>query len=303
MIGSGLTYTYRTDGSGDSSNNTGFFFLFKQGTLQQTDFSVDTSVTNFVRSLDITNVNDSDVWLYKLDQFGQIAEIWSKVPSLSGNNAIYNSLSKTDRNIYNVVTKNNDAIDLVFGDGNFSNIPLGSFRAYVRVSDNAKYGIQSSDMQNVQLTVPYTDNNGAQQNLSMTISLKGAVYNSAATESNDSIKEKASQVYYSQNRMITAEDYQVVPLSASQEIVKVRSVNRSASGISRAKEVLDPTGAYSNVSTFAEDGILYREESTQQFTFNFNNRSDIQSTIDTSVEAKLKQAYARHFYYLSLIHI
>ena len=44
--------------------------------------------------------------------------------------------------------------------------------------------------------------------------------------------------------------------------MKVRSVNRSASGISRAKEILDPTGAYSNVSVFAEDGILYREEST-----------------------------------------
>jgi hypothetical protein len=124
------------------------------------------------------------------------------------------------------------------------------------------------------------------------------VYNAAATESNDSIREKAAQVYYSQNRMITAEDYQVVPLSASQEIVKVRSVNRSASGISRAKEILDPTGAYSNVSVFAEDGILYREESTQQFTFTFNNRSNIQSTIDTSVEAKLKEAYARQFYYL-----
>ena len=105
-------------------------------------------------------------------------------------------------------------------------------------------------------------------------------------------------MYYSQNRMITAEDYQVVPLSASQEIVKVRSVNRSASGISRAKEILDPTGAYSNVSVFAEDGILYREESTQQFAFNFNNRNEIQSTIDTSVEAKLKEAYARQFYYL-----
>ena len=153
-------------------------------------------------------------------------------------------------------------------------------------------------MQSVQLTVPYTDTNGAQQSLSMSVSLKSSVYNSAATESNDSIKEKASQVYYSQNRMITAEDYQVVPLSASQEIVKVRSVNRSASGISRAKEILDPTGAYSNVSVFAEDGILYREESIQQFTFSFNNRSDIQSTIDTSVEAKLKEAYARQFYYL-----
>ena len=296
--GTGLTYTYRSDGSGDSSNNTGFFFLFKQGRLESQDFAVDSSVTNFVKSFATSNINDTDVYLYKLDQFGQIAEAWSKVPSLSGNNAIYNSLSKTERNVYNVVTKANDAIDLVFGDGNFANIPLGNFRLYYRISDNAKYGIQSSDMQDVQLTVPYTDANGAQQTLSLSLSLKSSVYNAAATESNDAIKEKASQVYYSQNRMITAEDYQVVPLSASQEIVKVRSVNRSASGISRAKEILDPTGAYSNVSTFAEDGILYREESIQQFTFNFNNRSDIQSTIDNDVEAKLKNAYARQFYYL-----
>ena len=295
--GTGLTYTYRSDGAGDSSNNTGFFFLFKQGVLQQTEFTVDASVTNFVKELDEPNVNNTDVWLYKLDQFGQLAQEWTKVPSLSGNNAIYNSLSKAERNSYNVVTKNNDAIDLVFGDGNFSNIPLGNFRTYYRVSDNAKFAIQSSDMQNIQLTVPYTDANGAQQTLTMSVGLKASVYNSAATESNDSIKEKAAQVYYSQNRMITAEDYQVVPLSASQEIVKVRSVNRSASGISRAKEILDPTGAYSNVSVFAEDGILYREESTQQFTFTFNNRSDIQSTIDTSVESKLKEAYARQFYY------
>ena len=121
--GSGLTYTYRTDGSGDSSNNTGFFFLFKQGTLQTQEFNVDTSITNYVKSLESANINNSDVWLYKLDQFGQLSEAWTKVPSLSGNNAIYNSLSKEERNTYNVVTKNNDAVDLVFGDGNFSNIP------------------------------------------------------------------------------------------------------------------------------------------------------------------------------------
>jgi len=296
--GTGLTYTYRTDGSGDSSNNTGFFFLFKQGTMQQQNFSVDTATTNYIKSLNTSNINNTDVWLYKLDQFGQLSEQWTKIPSLSGNNAIYNSLAKEERNTYNVVTKANDAVDLVFGDGNFSNLPLGSFRTYHRTSDNTKYAIQPADMQNVQLTVPYTDANGAQQSLSITMSLKASVYNAAATETNASIKEKAPQVYYSQNRMITAEDYQVVPLSASQEIVKVRSVNRSASGISRAKEILDPTGAYSNVNVFAEDGIVYREESTQQFTFNFNNRSNIQSTIDTSVEAKLKEAYARQFYYL-----
>jgi len=296
--GTGLTYTYRADGSGDSSNNTGFFFLFKQGVMQQQNFRVDTAITNYIKSLNVTNINDSDVWLYRLDQFGQLSEEWTKIPSLSGNNAIYNSLAKSERNTYNIVTRAEDTIDLVFGDGNFSNLPLGSFRTYHRISDNAKYAIQPSDMQGLNLVVPYTDLNGAQQTLTITMSLKASVYNAAATETNASIKEKAPQVYYSQNRMITAEDYQVVPLSASQEIVKVRSVNRTASGISRAKEILDPTGAYSNVSVFAEDGMLYREESTQQFTFNYNNRSDIQSTVDTSVEAKLKEAYARQFYYL-----
>jgi len=298
VSGTGLTYTYRSDGSGDSSNNTGFFFLFKQGVMQQIDFTVDTATTNYVKSLAATDINDTDVWLYQLDQFGQLSKKWTMVPSLAGNNAIYNSLSKAERDTYNVVTKSNDSIDLVFGDGNFSNLPLGSFKAYHRTSDNAKFAIQPADLSNIQVAVPYTDANGAQQTLTLTMSLKASVYNSAASESNASIKEKAAQVYYSQNRMITAEDYQVVPLSVSQEIVKVRSVNRSASGISRAKEVLDPTGAYSNVNVFAEDGILYREESTQQFTFSFNNRSEIQSTIDVSVEAKLKKAYARQFYYL-----
>ena len=295
--GTGLTYAYRTDGTGDSSNNTGFFMLFKQGTMQFNDFSVNSATTNYVQNIGVENINDSDVWLFKLDEFGLPLQQWTKVPALSGNNAIYNSLSKDIRTLYNVVTNNEDSIDLVFGDGNFADIPLGNFRSYYRVSDNSKYAIQPNDMQNVQIAVPYTDVNGAQQTLTVTMGLKASVYNSAATESNDSIKEKAPQVYYAQNRMITAEDYQVMPLSASQEIIKVRSVNRSASGISRAKEILDPTGAYSDVSVFAEDGMLYREESTQQFTFTFSNRSQIQQTLDTDVEAKLKNAYARQFYY------
>ena len=295
--GTGLTYTYRTDGSGDSSNNTGFFFMFKQGNMQHEDFAVVSAETNYVKGVNANNINNTDIWLYKLDNFGQPIEQWKQVPSLAGNNAIYNSLSGNERNIFNVVTKNNDSVDLVFGDGNFSNLPLGNFRIYYRQSDNAKYALQPSDIPSVVLNVPYIDKNGSQQTLTLTMGLKASVYNANASESSDSIKEKASQVYYSQNRMITAEDYQVVPLSASQEIVKVRSVNRSASGISRAKEILDPTGAYSNVSVFAEDGILYREESLPQFTFTFNNRNEISSTINNKVEAKLKEAYARQFYY------
>ena len=257
LPGAGLTYLYRTDGSGDSSNNTGFFLLFKQGVLRSNDFSIEQPTTNFVQPLNTNNINDTDVWLYGLNDFGQEQVFWTQVPDIVGNNVIYNSLSSNQRNIYNVVTKNNDTVDLVFGDGNFSNIPSGSFRAYYRVSDNAKYSIQPTDIRNVQFNVPYKDASGGAQILTITASLVQSVYNASATESNASIREKAPQTYYSQNRMITAEDYNVVPLSASQEIVKIKSLNRTASGISRAKDIVDPTGAYSNVSVYADDGIVY----------------------------------------------
>ena len=99
LPGTGLTFTYRTDGSGDSSNNTGFFLLFKQGLMHQTEFTINQSSTNYTQSINTANINNNDVWLYKLDQFGQILEEWTKVPALTGNNAIYNSLSKAERNI------------------------------------------------------------------------------------------------------------------------------------------------------------------------------------------------------------
>ena len=296
--GTGFTYLYRTDGAGDSSPNTGFFSLFKQGSLASQDFAITQPTTNYVQPINVNNINNTDTWLYKLDDFGQLATLWTKVPDLSGNNVIYNSLSADVRDIYNVVTKNNDAIDLVFGDGNFANIPSGSFRLYYRTSANAKYSIQQADMQGITFSMAYEDANGGQQILTMTGSLQQSVYNAAATESNDSIRTKAPQVYYSQNRMITAEDYNVVPLSASQEIIKVKSVNRSASGISRTKEIIDPTGAYSNVSIFADDGILYREESAPQFTFTFTNRNEILDTVNRSVESKLTEAYSRQFFYI-----
>ena len=299
LPGGGFSYVYRTDGAGDTSNNTGFFALFKQGSMANTEFNIANPSTNFVQALNVNNINNSDVWLYELDDFGQIENLWDKVPTTVGNNAIYNSLATDSRNIYNVVTKNNDAVDLVFGDGNFSNIPSGSFRTYYRQSDNATYSVQPADMTGITFALGYTDKNGAPQTLTVSASLQQSIYNAAATESSDSIKQKAPQAYYSQNRMITAEDYNVVPLSASQEIIKVRSVNRTASGISRAKEIIDPTGAYSNVSVFAEDGVLYREETEPTFTLIFNNNNEILSTINNSVESKLKEATARQFFYLN----
>lgn len=298
VAGSGFSYLFRNDGAGDSSPNTGFFALFKQGSLAALDFNIAQPTTNYVQPINVNNINNTDVWLYQLDDFGQLATLWTKVPDLSGNNVIYNSLSADVRNIYNVISKNNDAVDLVFGDGNFSNLPSGAFRLYYRTSANANYSIQQADMQGITFSMSYEDANGSQQTLTMSGSLQQSIYNAAAAESNDSIRTKAPQVYYSQNRMITAEDYNIVPLSASQEIIKVKAVNRSASGISRAKEILDPTGAYSNVSVFADDGILYREEAAPQFTFTFTNRNEILDSINRLVEGKLTESYMRQFFYI-----
>ena len=295
--GTGFSYLYRSDGAGDSSPNTGFFALLKQGSLANLEFGINQPTTNYVQAVNVNNINNTDVWLYELDDFGQIEKFWTKVPDLSGSNVIYNSLNSDVRDIYNVVTKNNDAIDLVFGDGNFSNIPSGKFRVYYRTSANSNFSVQPSDMQGISFSMTYIDANGGEQVLTISCELQQSIYNAAATESNDSIRTKAPQVYYSQNRMITAEDYNVVPLSASQEIIKVKAVNRSASGISRAKEIIDPSGSYSNVSVFADDGIIYRETSTPQFTFSFTNRNEILDVINRLVETKLNKASARQFYY------
>jgi len=53
----------------------------------------------------------NDVWLYRLDSNGLQTDEWTKVPSLSGNNIIYNSISKDIRNIFTVVTTANDKIE------------------------------------------------------------------------------------------------------------------------------------------------------------------------------------------------
>ena len=45
-----------------------------------------------------------------------------------------NSLNKSVRNFYSVLTRVEDRISIVFSDGVFGNLPKGTFRAYYRSS-------------------------------------------------------------------------------------------------------------------------------------------------------------------------
>ena len=97
--GSNYALIYREDGRGAGSANTGFFSHFRQGLLDSGDFSVLNPSTNQNVSIDATNINNTDVWLYSLDDTGAENELWTKVDAIEGNNVIYNSISKKIRNI------------------------------------------------------------------------------------------------------------------------------------------------------------------------------------------------------------
>jgi len=62
--GNQLGFVYKNDGAGPGSANTGFFLLFKQGTLELADFSVDVPTTNEKIAVDASNINNDDIWLF-----------------------------------------------------------------------------------------------------------------------------------------------------------------------------------------------------------------------------------------------
>jgi hypothetical protein len=300
-VGNSPACVYRDDGHGAASINTGFFFNFTQGTLNAGAFTVSQPSTN--ESIDIAtqNINNTDVWLYRLDQNGAEAELWTKIPELTGNNVIYNSLNKSIKNIYAVVTRTGDAVSLAFSDGTFGTLPLGDFRTYYRISNGLSYIINPADIRNISISIPYTSRKGQTETLTVTLSLVSTVANAEASETNAYIKANASATYYTQNRMITAEDYNISPLSVNQQVVKIKSVNRTSSGISRYFDLKDPTGKYSSTNLFGNDGVIFQESYTLPIKFKYATKVDIEGTIYNKIIDLIKNEDLRNFYYSNFI--
>jgi len=297
QVGKSLAFLYRDDGRGPSSPTSGFFLHFRQGSLNTGTFSISNPSTNEIIDIDSDNINNTDVWLYKLNSDGIESEYWAKVSSFEGNNVIYNSLKKNIRNIYSVITRTNDRISINFSDGTFGTLPLGNFRIYYRISNGLSYTINPKDIKNVVVEIQYVSNTGQSEVISLTMGLQSSINNSAPFESNEQIKANAPATYYTQNRMITAEDYNISPLSASQEIIKIKSINRSSSGISRYFDLNDPTGKYSSTNLFGNDGILYKQEYEDSFRFNYINKTDIEGVVYNQVFNVIKDLNLRNFYY------
>ena len=251
---------YRNDGEGLGSANTGFFLLFKQGELQRQDNRFDFPIRNRTVDININNINETDVYFQEINQDGAVLNEWSKVPSLVGNNVIFNSIDNLVRNIFSVIPRLNDQITLKFADGNFGNVPVGIYRTWYRTSINKKLAIRPEDVQNLDIVIPYFGADGQEYNLRLIFSLEQTIANGSAAETNEEIKQRAPQVFYTQNRMVNGEDYNVFPLTRGNEIQRVKALNRTHAGHSRFIDINDPTGTSQNLIVFGEDGALYQDD-------------------------------------------
>jgi hypothetical protein len=292
-----FSFLYRNDNKGFNSANTGFFVHFRQGSLNRSTFSLDRPVANEIIGINSANINNTDVWLWQLDGNGGYSTIWTRVPDVVGNNIIYNSIDKNERNIYSVTSRDQDQIDLNFADGSFGNLPKGQFVIYYRQSNGLIYVIKPEQMGGIVIEIPYTNKQGQSHTLTMNMGLRYTVTNSAGAESNTSIQSKAPQAFYTQNRMVTAEDYNIAPLTLGSDILKVKSVNRISSGLSKYFDLSDVSGKYSKTNIFAADGMIYKNNHEQIFEFNVTNRNEILAILKQKLEPVVASPALRSFYF------
>jgi hypothetical protein len=288
---------YRNDGLGLDSKDSGFFLFLKQGALINANYQLDYPIKNRVIEVDGRNVNQEDVYFQEIDDDGTVLEEWTRVPAVVGNNVIFNSLELDQRDIYNVITDTNDQIRLKFADGNFGNIPRGLYRLWYRQSVGEFFTISPDDATGLTAKFPYVGKDGQEYVLTVYFELEETISNSVPAETNASIKLNAPAVFYTQNRMVNSEDYNVYPLTRGNEVVKIRAINRTHAGHSRFIALNDPTGITQNVKVFAEDGAIYKEYETERKSVALSAGTNYNNIINDTLFNFIKNTRLVNFFY------
>lgn len=252
---------YRNDGNGFESPYTGFFVYFKQGNLSFTDYDYEQRIENRTQDLDTNNINEIDVWVQEITEDGLVRTKWTRVPAIES--ISYNSVDRKQKSIFSVTTRDNDQITIKFPDARSGQVPRGSYRFWYRVSNGETYTIKTTDIQNKPVQYTYRTNTQSEyesSTLDMQFSLQFQSSLAQSKETMEQIKERAPQLYYTQNRFVNGEDYNIAPLMLGNTVLKAKAINRIYSGQSRFIDINDPTGKYQNTDVFTDDGAIYRDE-------------------------------------------
>ena len=289
-----MNMMYRNDKLGYGSPNTGFFFYFKQGTLQTYDFNLEQQISNQVVDVDIQGINNTDTWLYQLNASNGGRTLWRLVDSVYANASLQTETSY--KKVFSVVSRFNDQVSYTFGDGVFSEAPVGSFRAYVRGGNALTYTIDPSEMQGIQVTIQYISRVGRTEALTIGLSLQTPASTAQARETLANIKLRAPARYYTQNRMVNGEDYTNCPYKLYSSIIKSAAINRSSIGVSKNLDLLDPTGKYSSTNSFASDGGLYQNSDDGNLPLTITNTGDIIQFLTDNLAVALADNRAKQYY-------
>jgi len=288
-----LNMLYRNDKLGFGSPNTGFMFFFKQGSLQPYNFNFQQQISNQTINVDIEGVNETDTWLYQVDPNNTLG-LWKEVENVYAD--AYLQTESSEKKIFSVGSRANDEVTYVFGDGVFSEMPVGKFRAYVRSSNALTYTIDPSEMNGVTVAITYISRVGNTETLSLQLGLPVAVTNAQGRESLAAIKQRAPTRYYTQNRMVNGEDYTNFPYTLYNSIIKSKAINRSSIGVSKNLDLLDPTGKYSSTNSFGDDGALYQDSAEGFLTLQVTNTSDIIQFFTDDLASVLALNRANQYY-------
>jgi len=285
---------YRNDKLGYGSPNTGFFFYFKQGSLQSYNFTLQQQISNQVVNVDIQGINNTDTWLYQLNTNNGTYGYWQQVDNIYADAYLQTESSK--RNVFSVNSRYNDQVSYIFGDGVFSQIPVGTFRAYVRAGNALTYTIQPNEMQGLSVTFSYVSRLGRVETLTVGLALQLPISNAQVRESLAQIKLNAPSRYYTQNRMVNGEDYNNFPYTLYSSIIKSKAINRSSVGISKNLDLLDPTGKYSSSNNFASDGGIWLNANPGSALLTINDVGDIITFLSGTLAAALAGNRAMQYY-------
>ena len=244
---------------------------------------LDAKVENRVIDIQGENINETDVWVQSIDGDGRVLEEWEQVPNTVGKNIAFNSIGKDTRKVYEIITKANDTISIKFGDDIYADIPTGNIRVWYRESANEDLTFTPIDVAGKQVSIRYVDSQGLEQDAVFTVQLATSV-SSSSGETISQIKNRATRTAASQDRMITASDYNIYPQGQVGGIDKILAVNRTYAGQSIYADIQDPTGTYRPVITLADDGFIYRTEDTIEDTLSdVSTVSEVINWIQTSL--------------------
>lgn len=267
---SAMTFLYGSDGFGSDSPTTGFFLFTKQGRLSNQQAIFDGKTPNQFLDLDPANINDSDIWVNNVDPVTGLilsdgdrsvarSGEWSEVDTTSAQNVVFSYTSGKNR--FETETLENDRVRVVFGDGEFANIPSGTFDIWYRTSANESIIIPQNAVADQPFTMDYLDAQGQRQTLTFTASLISNVQNAAESEDIDHIRRVAPATYYSQNRMVSGQDYNLFPLK-DPSILKLRAINRTFAGESKFAAWYEASATYENVKHMGTDLAIVLNEAT-----------------------------------------